>query len=96
MKPFRSTVEQGAGFGPLLSRRAWTSVVVTHVPKLLIAACEGMSQSKNVAPKVVISAMAFSITARRAGLRPKFTVQYGFFGTAMTAPFSAPFLRNFV
>jgi amidase len=33
------------GFGPVLARRASTSEVVTQLPKLFKAFCEGMSQS---------------------------------------------------
>src|SRR5947209_10007853 len=77
LNPFRRTVEQGAGCGPVLARRACTSPVVTQVPKLFSAVCEGMSQSTNVAPTSLrlMSATAWSSTALRFGDRPKLACQ---------------------
>ena len=90
-----STVEHG-GIAPLgEALRALTSSEVTQVPYLFNTFWEGISHSSNVAPNDVIMAMASFINAVRAAPRPN-SIQYGCFGTAMCAPFSALGLRNFV
>src|SRR5215470_15089313 len=85
LKPKPSTDVHGAGpVGPAASRAA-VSLSVRQLLKLLSASWSGRSQSSNVAPIAVISAMALFIRAVRSVPRPKL-VQYGFFGTAMCAP----------